>query len=456
MKILQEEILKNIPPEYDKEMFLHGDCKDWSVVVIDDDPTGCQTSSDVPVLFTWDTSLIIDLFRKHCHVFFILTNTRSMSATQAAEVTREVVTSIRQAAEKTARKYVIISRSDSTLRGHYPTEPEAIDACYGTDSMHCIIPAFFQGGRVTYNDVHYVKENEWFVPAGETPFAEDPSFGFTSSNLKDYVAEKYRQTIKPEDVLSFSIDDLRSKGPDYVRRVLLASSSKVCVVNALVQSDLDVFAAGAWEAVISGKSLIFRTAASFINSFGCLPLKELIDNNALRKDVSKGGLVIVGSHVPKSTNQLRKLIDHSTAIPLELHVEQLFTEKRLSIIASIVSRINQLIASNSNVVLYTSRKLFTADEKDGGLAVAQAVSDALVEIIRKIKHEPSFIITKGGITSHDIASKGLEMKSATVIGQALPGVPVLVPEENPGMKYIIFPGNVGEEEDLLKLYNMVK
>ena len=61
------------------------------------------------------------------------------------------------------------------------------------------------------------------------------------------------------------------------------------------------------------------------------------------------------------------------------------------------------------------------------------------------------MIAKGGITSSDVATRGLGVKRALVRGQLLPGVPVwrLGAEARfPGIDYVVFPGNVGSDTAL--------
>ena len=82
------------------------------------------------------------------------------------------------------------------------------------------IVAFFEGGRLTFNDVHYVQEGDNLTPAGETPFAKDAHFGFTSSNLKDWVVEKTRGLVKKEDVVSVGLRDIREGGQAAVANIL--------------------------------------------------------------------------------------------------------------------------------------------------------------------------------------------------------------------------------------------
>lgn len=453
MKILFSDIVKSQPEEYEHSVNMSGACLENTIVILDDDPTGCQTVHDVPVLFSWDIEILESLLREKTHLFFILTNTRSMNEASAGLTVKEVIANLVLAGKNAERKFTIISRSDSTLRGHYPSELDEIEGSLGVrGNMHCLIPAFFPGGRYTCNDIHYVREGDSLIPASETPFAKDKVFGFQHSDLKKYVEEKTSGAILAEDVLPISLEEIRKGGPAHIKSRLMDSDNPVCIVNALCQSDLDVFAAGAWEAILAGKKILFRTAASFINSFGCIPVKEPLDRSVLKSQSGHGGLVVVGSYVEKSSMQLMKLIENGSAIPMELDVKELIEGESSQLLSGYAARITQLIVHGKHALLYTSRELVFTDDSEKNLEIGNLVSGALVKIVSMIGARPSFIITKGGITSNDIASKSLKIRKATVLGQALPGVPLLIPDNMPDMKYIIFPGNVGDGDDLLKLF----
>lgn len=456
MNVSFRELAGSQPPEYGRDVNMHGACLENTFVILDDDPTGCQTVHDVPVLFSWDASLLEKVLGEQPHLFFILTNTRSMPEAAAKEVVGEVMRNLVKAGKAAGRNFIVISRSDSTLRGHYPAVLDAIeDHLEGGPYMHCLIPAFFPGGRYTCNNIHYVREGELLIPAAATPFAADSVFGYAHSELPAYVQEKTRNAIPASEVLTFSVEELRTGGPDHVREKLKASNSRACVVNALAQSDLDVFAAGAWEAILAGKRILFRTGASFINSFGCIPVKEPLARSALRSSSGNGGLIVVGSHVRKSSEQLLPLIESGNLIPLELHVQELLAGMEKEMVTSFVGRAEKLISTGRHVLIYTSRVLITSEDTQRSLEIGSIVSNALVEIVKGIKSTPSFIVAKGGVTSYDIASEALQFRQTKVIGQVLPGVPVLLPEGRPEMKYVIFPGSVGDKDDLLKLFRML-
>ena len=121
-----QEINRQLPPEYDEGINMHGACLDHTFVVLDDDPTGCQTVHDVPVLFSWEVKTLVSYFDLKVRMIFLLVNTRSMPGKKAVHTIREAMKNLQLASRITGRNFIVISRSDSTLRGHYPEEVEAI------------------------------------------------------------------------------------------------------------------------------------------------------------------------------------------------------------------------------------------------------------------------------------------------------------------------------------------
>ena len=448
-----DDIIKRLPQSQFTEIFSQLKSfiqeSDRCIIVMDDDPTGCQTLHGIPVLFRWDLDILEKEMINGTPLFFLMTNSRSMTEENAVTLYQDTGHLIKEAAQRTGRAFSIISRSDSTLRGHYPAEPDALQFLYDQAPVHCIIPAFFQGGRYTIGDEHYVRTGDYLVPASKTPFAEDKVFGFSDSNLKKWVEEKTSGRVPHELVYSFRLEDIRTKGPEFVAQKLQEQApGAVVVVNAAAQNDLDIFALGALKAEGKGAVLLYRTAASFLNSFGAIQPREPLKGNEIGSGSSKGGLFIVGSYVPKSPAQLEHLMGQEGINPIELEVSRLLQDSSGDYIAESVRRVDQLIEDGRHVLLYTSRELVFIDDPEENLAIGKKVSDSLVSICREIRNTPAFIIAKGGITSHDIASRGLRIRRAMVVGQALPGVPVLVPDDRPDLKYIIFPGNVGENDAL--------
>ncbi len=188
------------------------------LVVLDDDPTGTQTVYDVPVLTTWDVDLLADELAAPGPVFYILTNSRSLPLADAQAMNKEIGRALVVAGAASGRSFAVVSRSDSTLRGHYPGETDALaDALGLADAPTLIIPYFREGGRFTIHDIHYVAEGDQLIPAAQTPFARDAAFGYAASEMHAWVAEKSGGRITPDEVATITLDDLRRGGPDVTR-----------------------------------------------------------------------------------------------------------------------------------------------------------------------------------------------------------------------------------------------
>ena len=426
-------------------------------IILDDDPTGCQTVHDVPVLLSWGEQVLKKEIDNGHKTIFILTNSRSLNTDDAVRLNRDIGHVLKKISASTGCIFSLISRSDSTLRGHYPAEPQALHFLYDRPPVHCIIPAFFQGGRVTANDIHYVIQGDEWIPAAETPFAGDKVFGFGHSNLTDWVEEKTSGEVKAGEVVSFSIDELRRHGPDHVEALLLKMKlGQTAIVNALEQNDLDIFALGALKAEKKGAAILYRTAASMINSYCAIEITEPLPAGQLVSGRVNGGLIIAGSYVPKTTAQLERLTKGSKINAIEVNVKEILGNNRSEIMQKIINETDKLISSGEDVLIYTSRELVCSENEKENLTIGRSVSDFLVEAVRRLKSTPGFVVAKGGITSHDIASRGLGIKRALVAGQALPGVPVWSVTGDTGreeMKYMVFPGNVGGDDALLQLYD---
>lgn len=464
-RIAIHRLLDHLPPEWSTDLLAHIQRQVLSsgrkIVVLDDDPTGTQTVHGIPVLTEWSKeALQKELVEDHT-AFYILTNSRSVPLAEAREINNQIGTNLRKASRHTGRKFVVVSRSDSTLRGHFPGEVETLSRALGQKfDAWLIIPFFLEGGRYTINDVHYVAEGEWLIPAGETEFARDVAFGYHASNLRDWVKEKAQGRIARQDVASISIDDIRKGGPERVTSLLRALyNGSVCVINAASYRDLEVFTQGLLAAEASGKGFLYRTAASFVRVRAGLFPRPLLDRSELNMPSKGSGLIIVGSHVPKTSKQLEEILAHPEIIDIEIKAQALVDDtRRRDEIKRVVELAERALPGDSDLVIYTSRKLITVDDPEENLSIGNRISQGLVTVIKEISTKPQYIIVKGGITSSDIATQGLNVKRALVLGQILPGVPVwrLGPESrHPGIPYIVFPGNVGGPEALAEVVRIL-
>lgn len=433
--------------------------KPGPVLVLDDDPTGIQTVHGIPVYMSWDIDVMEQIFKRR-EVAFIHTNTRAYSPEKVRTLLLELMKNALETAAKTGMDFEVISRSDSTLRGHFPLETEVIRMAYENATGkkidgEIIVPFFKEGGRITANDVHYVLEGENCIPANETEFARDPDFGYQHADLKFYVEEKTKGFCKHEEVTCISLEQLRLHKHDEIKKALHAASgfSKI-VLNAVDYADVKAFIPPLLEVMHEGKKFLFRTAASFVKTFGFIEDKPLLERKDFPSLRSKKPaiLLIAGSYTGKTTLQLEALEKNHAIEKVELNVQKVLEGDFSEEVSHIAEKIDEMLRDGKNPVLFTSRTLVKTVNH---LQTAETVSKALVSVVQILTQRPDIVVAKGGITSSVIAVEGLKMKKAMVEGQVLPGVPVVIAGEEskwPDIPYVIFPGNVGHANSISELY----
>lgn len=434
---------------------------DRKIIVLDDDPTGTQTVHHVSVFTDWSLDTIREGFLDKNRMFYILTNSRGMTTEETVRIHKEIAERVVTISTELNCPYIIVSRSDSTLRGHFPLETETLYRYFEKNDLRMdgeiLIPFFLAGGRFTLNNIHYVREVERLIPVGHTEFARDKSFGFQSSHMGDWCEEKSNGAIRADDVSFITMEDLRTRDYEGICSKLrkLENFNKI-VVNAIADADIKVFVTALLRSLGEGKNFIFRTAAGFPQVIGGVPEQYLLDRNDLSSPAnSNGGIILIGSHVNKTTQQLNTLLNSGLKINgIEFNQHKILEEGGLKReVTKVLDLTEDFLRNGKNVVIYTRRERFDLEtgNKDAQLAVSVQISGAVTSIIGGLKVRPRFIIAKGGITSSDVATKALKIRKALVLGQILPGVPVWKtgPESKfPGLPYIIFPGNVGSEDAL--------
>ena len=420
-----------------------------------------QETQDISVYTDWSYDSIKRGFEEKGKLFYILTNSRGFTVEQTTRAHLEIGETAAKVSEETGIDYVIVSRGDSTLRGYYPLETELLARAEEKHRNRAvdgeiICPYFKEGGRFTIGNVHYVKYGNELVPAGETEFAQDKTFGYHCSNLKDYVEEKTGGRYPAREVLDISLEELRSLDYSVITDKLLAlhDFGKI-VVNAVDACDLKVFCIALYDAMKQGRRFMFRTAAGFVKEFGAVSDRPLLSREEMvAGDRKTGGIIVVGSHTKKTTSQLEEL----KAVPgirfLEFNSDLVLDEEKFQEeIQSVVRREEELLEQGVTVAVYTKRKLLSLenDSPEAALTRSVKISDAVQSLVGGLKVTPGFVVAKGGITSSDVGTKALKVKKATVLGQVRPGIPVWrtgAESRFPGIPYVIFPGNVGEAETL--------
>jgi uncharacterized protein YgbK (DUF1537 family) len=428
------------------------------IAVLDDDPTGSQTVHGVQVVTRPDGGGIGAALAEPGSTCFVLTNTRSLPEREAVELNGRLARSLLELGQRLGGPVDIVSRSDSTLRGHFIAEVRALDAARqqvmgaGYDGV-LLVPSYFEAGRFTVGDIHYDHD----VPVGETEFARDATFGYAASNLRDFVAEKSGGTISARDVHSLSLEDIRLGGPERVAEILRGvTGGAFVVVNATTYADLELVVLGLLEAEADGRAFLYRSGPSFVRALAGLEAREPLTRADIWPDGHPGGhgLVVVGSHVRLTSSQVAVARTRGHLEEIELDAASAADPARRDAhVADVASRVVSALAG-ADVLLFTSRTLSRAEDPDASLGISRAVSAAVVDVVRAARAaRPAWVLAKGGITSHDVALHGLGIGRAEVLGQLLPGLvsvfrPIDAPEEVLGVPYVVIAGNVGDENTL--------
>lgn len=415
------------------------------LAVLDDDPTGSQSVHGVQLVTTFAADELAAALEAPGSTAFVLTNTRSLGAADAIALTRGVAGTLLDAVPAVD----IVSRSDSTLRGHVVAEIKAIAAERAARGLShdavLFAPGFFEAGRTTAGDVHRARG----VPVGETEFARDATFGYGASDLREFLVEK---GVAADAIASISLDDIRQ---DRVADVLLTVPRGAWViVNGESYDDYDVVALAA---IATGRTYLYRTGPSFVRS-----LAGVESRGALRADeIPRGpghGLVVVGSHVSQSSEQVAAV---GPIARVELDVRALLGPGRDAEVERAAAAVAQSLRDD-DVMLFTSRDLVRGATPDESLAMARSVSAALSEVVRRsLDAKPGWVIGKGGITSHDVAVHGLGLRRGEVVGQLLPGlislvVPIVADQRALGIPYVVFAGNVGDAGTLAHVIDVMR
>lgn len=434
------------------------------LIVLDDDPTGTQSVAELPVLNSWSEDDLRWALETGAAAVYVMTNSRSLPPGEAAERNREVVRASLAAAQSLGMEVDFVSRSDSTLRGHYPLEPATIIETLGESSVAIdgvvIVPAFGDAGRITVNSVHYAgNDSDGFVPVGETEFARDATFGYTSSDLREWVEEKTHGVIGADEVAVIDLATLRASG-DGVKDILRGlTRGQPVVVDIVEESDIRALALALLATQGEGKRFVYRVGPPFVRAMIGQPVVEPLtatEVHSIRAAESvNGGLIVVGSHVDLTTRQLNWLREQRSPSEFEIEVTKVLSDERGRHLDDLVRQVSASL-KQGNVVISTSRTLIKGNDGDDSLRIAREVSGAVVEVVRRVLDiaPPRFVIAKGGITSSDVASRGLEIGRAMVRGPMLPGIvslwePIMGPAQ--GIPYIVFAGNVGNDTSLAEV-----
>ncbi|MEM7275816.1 MAG: four-carbon acid sugar kinase family protein [Actinomycetota bacterium] len=461
----EAQLLDRLPPPWGQDLLPElgrawaDDAAPRRVVVVDDDPTGTQTVAGAGLITAWEPDDLRWLLDRPERIGFVLTNSRAMGPSAAARANHDLGTRLRAAADRRGLELDVVSRSDSTLRGHFPIELQALAAGLGQpDRRTLVVPFFAEGGRITINGTHYVGDGDRFVPAADTPFARDPSFGYTRSSLPAWIEEKTAGTTRAGDVTVIDLGLIRTGGVDGVaRRLAAVEPGRYVTADAVVPADLAVVVAAVRRTEAAGIRWHHRSAAGLIAPLAGIRSADPIDPPPPAG--TAGGLVVIGSHVPLSSDQLAALARRPGVRQIEVDARAIAAPTTASAeLARAITTATGAIADGLLTVVHTSRTLITGDDAEASLAIAGRVASGLCRLVAAMPR-PAYLVAKGGITSHTLAVDGLSARRARVLGPIVPGVPMWEMDEGtrfPGLPYVVFPGNVGGPDSLVEVVDRLE
>ena len=445
------------------------------IIIIDDDPTGSQTVNGCNLLLKWDYETLLKGLKDSSNLLFILANTRSLSKKDVKVRLKEICSALREIMNNSSfaeEDFVVISRGDSTLRGHNFIEPFIINELLGPFDATFYIPAFIEGNRTTVNGNHFVDN----IPVHKTIFSKDKIFGFNTSNVKELIYEQSNHKLDFNHIENIFIKDfevLETNQPNklYLYMENLKNNQKV-IVDIRDYFQLDKFSR-IIKSLLKKKKFLFRSAASFISSLSNVKQtkKENIYFSQLRRknnnDKMLKGLIVVGSYNELTTLQLNKVLNISLCQPIEINVLKLYAlfkiEDNLKQINSlrklIVHSIKQNLSQDFVPVLYTSREIVSPRDNNDLIQFQIFLSSFISEIVSVIKNDIGYLISKGGITTNTILSEGLKADSVYLEGQILPGISLVtfnLQEQKGKLPIVTFPGNIGNNMSLVKALEILE
>ncbi len=442
------------------------------IVVIDDDPTGSQTVNNCLLLLKWDYLTLIEGFKGESNLFFILANTRSLSEIDAKLRIEEICNNLKKviASRLDEEKIIFVSRGDSTLRGHNFLEPYIINSCLGPFDATFHIPAFIEGKRLTINGFHFVNK----IPVDETIYAKDKIFGYETSNIKDLLFQKSKSQINLEDIQNLKLDELKALEVDenniIFRKIKKFKNNTHVIVDIENYSQLKKFSSAINE-LSKQKKFLFRTAASFISSISEIKnnFQKQIFFSSLRRKYNENkylpGLIVVGSYVELSTLQLKKLLEISSCIAIELDVFEFFRiissennqDEIIVFKNNLLLKIRSYFQKGKTPVLFTSRE-FLSLNNSAQVTLNNSLALFISELVGDLKYEIGYLISKGGITTNVILSDGLNADYVYLQGQILTGISLVTYKlgNDEKLPIVTFPGNIGSQDSLVKIWRILE
>lgn len=433
------------------------------LVVLDDHPSGSQTIAGVPVLYAWSEEDIAWALGTGADAAYIVTGSRALSPAAAENRYLEITNAVLEVARRTRRPVEMVLRADSSLRGHFPLDVDilanAVDNFTGAELDGIIIvPAFPEAGRITVRSVHHVSDGAGsFLPIGETRFGRDPRFPYSSSDLREWVAERTRGRHPVSSVIAITLDVVRTSPDAVAGQLMRARRGTPIVVDAVTEEDLRSIAIGAMRATAAGARFAYRVGSPFVRAMLGQPVHEPLtadEIETMRQQAgatrAQTGLVFVGAPLPLTRRQVRVLAQRRNLREVPLSVPALLDQRRDAHIDQVVNEAVAGLELGSVVVRLADMPVETEARGDFSIdpRIAQAVNDAVYRISRRARLK--FVVARGGSIISPVA-QGLGVRRVMARGSLLDNVVALwqpVSGRMAGTPFAVHAGGVGDDEAL--------
>ena len=433
------------------------------VIVVDDDPTGSQTVHGCLLLLSWRVETLVEGLQHPADVLFILANTRALPRQEAEDRLRAVCRNLRRALRRLKLEdWQLVSRGDSTLRGHFPLDGQVLGQELGPFAVWFLLPAFLPGGRTTVDGHHLLHGR----PVHLSSYARDSRFGYSTSSLAAWVEQKSGGHVPQATVTGIHWGDGRRPGRHLARLAPLPQGS-VVTVDASEPVHLRCFGQLLLLRRQQGHRDLCWGAASLVNALvdpGPQTLQRG-DWAGLRRRDARGpqpGLILVGSHQSGADRQLAQLLTAPSVKALEIPLERLLQDTDPTpLAASLAAALGQALQQERRtVVLYTSRGERLRGDGAAQLALAQAVAQLQETLLTPLRDRLGYAVSKGGSTTDTLLRHGLALDRVVLRGQVMAGISLVQPVGSGGqaaaLPVICVPGNMGTDKTLLDLHRLME
>ena len=397
------------------------------IIVFDDDPTGSQTVRGCPLLLEFSSASLAAALADPSPLLFLLTNSRALEPHDVREQLTLICRRLRPLLQQLQRPWLVVSRGDSTLRGHTPLEHDLIRAELGPFHASLLVPAFPQGGRTTVNGVHFLHGQ----PVHHSPFARDRRFAYPSSDLAQWLEHKSAGLIGPAAVVQLP-------QPGAMAQLLPGQWG---VLDVQQPADLQAIGAAVLQELGQGRRHLCQSAASLINGLAAMP-SRLMELSEL-PEISSGGVVLVGSHVPLTDQQLERLLAEPGCAGVEFPLQASEAD-----LPGLTAAIQAIRTSGRTPVLFSSR-----GEQPGFTPLQQRqLALRMAQVVLGLQAPLGYVIAKGGTTSLTLLQQGLGLRQLRLLGQLQAGLSLVRPEQPHerfgSLPVVTFPGNLGDADSL--------